>query len=111
MIGNALRAGEDASRPGFARPVQNDKFSHWDALMGRCTNARHFDQERIQPLYCGLHHKPERRRRGPTRITECKSCNIKLQTNYLQCVVCPSCSRWKRRCLLCGDPDIMETKD
>lgn len=110
MIGNALKTGQDATRPGFARPVQNDNFSHWDALMGRCGSARH-DQERTRPLYCGLHHKPERRRRGAPRTIECKSCSMKLETNYVPCALCPTCSRFKRRCLLCGDLDIMETKD
>jgi len=111
VIGNAIRTAQDASVPGFVhRAQEKETAGQWQSLLGVGTCATETNRERHRPMYCGLHHRVERRARGPTRFVKCKACGDKLETNYVMCSLCTSCSRQQRRCLLCCDPDIMQTE-
>lgn len=57
-----------------------------------------------QPVFCARHGKSELRPKVDPQERECRSCQVKLQTNYAEFTVCPGCSRRDSRCLICGAP-------
>lgn len=55
-----------------------------------------------QPVFCSRHGKSELRPKVEPQERECRSCQVKLQTNYAEFAVCPGCSRRDGRCMICG---------
>jgi len=111
-LGHVISNARDAaasSKPGFVRAMPEGRNAQWDALMGRCHTERP-DGDRVRPEWCAMHHKPERRRRGQVRVAQCKSCGNNVQTNYVMCGLCPTCSNQLGRCVLCGDPEVVQTR-
>mmetsp|Transcript_101803 Transcript_101803/g.287166 ORF Transcript_101803/g.287166 Transcript_101803/m.287166 type:complete len:1029 (+) Transcript_101803:173-3259(+) len=58
--------------------------------------------KRCQPKFCVAHCTTDRRCKGETKIMDCKSCRVPMQTNYAEFALCPTCSDKDCRCMVCG---------
>lgn len=58
----------------------------------------------VPPRYCVNHSTSEQRPKGEAVFRECRNCNTRVGTNYLDFTLCPPCSDRQRRCMLCGAP-------
>merc|ERR1719189_730536 len=56
----------------------------------------------VAPRYCHAHASSEQRVKTEPRFEECKSCGLRLQTNYAEFSLCPPCSNTLQRCMLCS---------
>lgn len=54
------------------------------------------------PVYCSK-HSTNRPKTAPRSI-QCTACMTTIQTNYIECALCPGCSQVQNRCVCCGTP-------
>lgn len=109
-LGRAWVAGQEAqaaAAPGFAHEVLESENKgnggYWSALFQDKPLPRPVE---LTANYCLAHVNPASRRRGSVRITDCKVCEEKVQTNFKCLTVCMCCSLKFGRCLHCGSGDV-----
>merc|ERR1712107_272689 len=54
------------------------------------------------PAYCANHSQSEQRKKTQPRNVQCASCNVTIQTNYVDFTLCANCSQAEQRCVCCG---------
>lgn len=55
------------------------------------------------PVFCYRHSTSEQRPKVEPTTRTCKSCETKLQTNYMEFSLCPACSMRDDRCMICAE--------
>lgn len=60
------------------------------------------------PVFCYSHATSEQRPKVEPTTRECKSCQTRLQTNYMEFSLCPACSMRDDRCMICATPATNE---
>lgn len=56
------------------------------------------------PVFCMKHNTSEQRPKVEPQFRECRKCQLRLQTNYADFSLCPTCSQHDRRCMICSAP-------
>lgn len=54
----------------------------------------------VTPAFC-INHKEKRDKTKPRNV-ECTSCQVSIQTNYVDFALCAPCSQAEQRCVCCG---------
>eukprot|EP00930_Biecheleria_cincta_P000441 TRINITY_DN10093_c0_g1_i1.p1 TRINITY_DN10093_c0_g1~~TRINITY_DN10093_c0_g1_i1.p1 ORF type:complete len:429 (+),score=57.96 TRINITY_DN10093_c0_g1_i1:91-1377(+) len=60
------------------------------------------------PVFCYAHSTSEQRPKVEPTTRACKSCQSRLQTNYMEFSLCPTCSMRDDKCMICASPAIPE---
>jgi len=54
------------------------------------------------PKYCANHDQTAKRKKTAPQNLPCSTCQLVIQTNYVEFKLCPTCSERNHRCMCCG---------
>jgi hypothetical protein len=82
---------------------QQHQHQQCQAQVQQCQGQVQQGQEQMQtPAYCPNHDTSAKREKTQPRNVACTSCNVTIQTNYVDFKLCAPCSQAEQRCLCCG---------
>lgn len=90
---------EDSS----TRNMQNMQAISFGSMQHNNAAAPVQQAQGLQPRYCCLHDRSDRRKKGEPRVRACMACHLQIETNYAEMSFCPPCSQRLDRCMVCGN--------